>query len=74
MIVKINGVRLAYSERGKEHGTALLLIHGFPLDRRLWARRSAGWRRRCASSRPICAGMANRRRPAGAVHDGATRR
>ncbi len=36
MYATINGVRLAYRERGRRHGTALLLIHGFPLDSRLW--------------------------------------
>lgn len=36
MFTTINGIRLAYHQRGRGHGTALLLIHGFPLDHRLW--------------------------------------
>jgi len=37
MFAKINGVRLAYSDRGRDHTTTLLLVHGFPLDQRLWS-------------------------------------
>jgi 3-oxoadipate enol-lactonase len=37
MFMQVNGFRLAYGDRGGEHETALLLVHGFPLDRRLWA-------------------------------------
>jgi 3-oxoadipate enol-lactonase len=32
--IEINGIRLAYDRRGK--GTPLVLLHGYPLDRRLW--------------------------------------
>ena len=42
MKAQINGVRLAYSDRGKGHEIALLLIHGFPLDHRLWAAQMSG--------------------------------
>jgi 3-oxoadipate enol-lactonase len=42
MFTITNGVRLAYSDRGQNHDTALLLIHGFPLDRRLWDGQLAG--------------------------------
>ena len=38
----LNGVRIAYHDRGQRHGTALLLIHGFPLDHRMWAAQLAG--------------------------------
>jgi 3-oxoadipate enol-lactonase len=38
----VNGVRIAYHDRGQLHGTALLLIHGFPLDHRMWAPQLAG--------------------------------
>ena len=37
MFAQVNGLRLAYGDRGREHETTLLLVHGFPLDRRLWA-------------------------------------
>jgi 3-oxoadipate enol-lactonase len=33
----VNDIRLAYGDRGKGRETTLLLVHGFPLDRRLWA-------------------------------------
>jgi pimeloyl-ACP methyl ester carboxylesterase len=33
---------MAYRERGRGRGTALLLIHGFPLDSRLWDAQVAG--------------------------------
>ncbi len=36
MFADINGIRLAYSDRGQRQPNALLLIHGFPLDRHLW--------------------------------------
>jgi len=36
MEVDVNGTRLAYSDRGRKHSTTVLLIHGFPLDRRMW--------------------------------------
>jgi 3-oxoadipate enol-lactonase len=32
--LEINGIRLAYDRRGK--GTPLVLLHGYPLDHRLW--------------------------------------
>src|SRR5512139_621371 len=32
--IEINGIRLAYERRGK--GTPLVLLHGYPLDHRLW--------------------------------------
>ncbi|WP_320044506.1 alpha/beta fold hydrolase [uncultured Desulfobacter sp.] len=34
MRVKLNGIQLAYEEAGK--GPAVLLIHGFPLSRKMW--------------------------------------
>ena len=37
MLAQVNGLRLAYGDRGREHERVLLLVHGFPLDRRLWA-------------------------------------
>ena len=32
--LEINGIRLAYDRRGK--GRPLVLLHGYPLDHRLW--------------------------------------
>ena len=32
--IEMNGIRLAYDRRGK--GTPLVLLHGYPLDHRLW--------------------------------------
>jgi 3-oxoadipate enol-lactonase len=37
MFTQVNGVRLAYGDRGRDRALSLLLVHGFPLDRRLWA-------------------------------------
>ena len=42
MFIKINSVRLACSDRGKGHDTTLLLVHGFPLDHRLWSAQLGG--------------------------------
>jgi 3-oxoadipate enol-lactonase len=42
MIATVNGIRMAYRERGRGHETALLLIHGFPLDGRLWDAQLSG--------------------------------
>jgi 3-oxoadipate enol-lactonase len=36
MFAQVNGLRLAYHDRGRAHERVLLLVHGFPLDRRLW--------------------------------------
>jgi 3-oxoadipate enol-lactonase len=33
---------MAYSDRGKGHDRTLLLVHGFPLDRRLWNSQVSG--------------------------------
>jgi 3-oxoadipate enol-lactonase len=42
MYETINGIRMAYRDRGRDHETVLLLIHGFPLDSRLWDAQVAG--------------------------------
>jgi 3-oxoadipate enol-lactonase len=42
MDTTLNGVRIAYHDRGQRHSTALLLIHGFPLDHRMWASQLVG--------------------------------
>jgi 3-oxoadipate enol-lactonase len=42
MYAIVNGIRMAYHERGRHHRTVLLLIHGFPLDSRLWDAQVAG--------------------------------
>jgi pimeloyl-ACP methyl ester carboxylesterase len=42
MYATVNGLRLAYSARGRGRRPALLLIHGFPLDRRMWLAQLAG--------------------------------
>ncbi len=36
MYATVNGIRMAYRDRGRGHETALLLVHGFPLDSRMW--------------------------------------
>jgi 3-oxoadipate enol-lactonase len=36
MYAIVNGIRMAYRQRGRGHDTALLLVHGFPLDGRMW--------------------------------------
>jgi pimeloyl-ACP methyl ester carboxylesterase len=36
MYATVNGIRMAYRERGRAHDTTLLMIHGFPLDSRMW--------------------------------------
>lgn len=42
MYATVNGIRMAYRDRGRDHKTALLLVHGFPLDSRLWDAQIAG--------------------------------
>jgi pimeloyl-ACP methyl ester carboxylesterase len=42
MNVTVNGTRLACFDRGQGHATTLLLIHGFPLDHRMWTAQLAG--------------------------------
>jgi 3-oxoadipate enol-lactonase len=36
MFAQVNGLRLAYRDCGRKQETVLLLVHGFPLDCRLW--------------------------------------
>jgi 3-oxoadipate enol-lactonase len=43
MYMLVNDIHLAYGDYGKGHETTLLLIHGFPLDRRLWAAQARGF-------------------------------
>lgn len=38
----VNGVRLSYRDLGQKHARALLMIHGFPLDHRIWQAQLAG--------------------------------
>ncbi len=42
MYVTVNGVRLVCYQRGKGRHPALLLVHGFPLDHRLWNAQLSG--------------------------------
>jgi 3-oxoadipate enol-lactonase len=42
MYARVNGIEIAYRDRGRAHRTALLLVHGFPLDSRLWDAQVAG--------------------------------
>jgi 3-oxoadipate enol-lactonase len=42
MDATVNGIEMAYRDRGRAHRTALLLVHGFPLDGRLWDAQVAG--------------------------------
>jgi 3-oxoadipate enol-lactonase len=42
MYATVNGIRMAYRDRGRGHQTTLLLIHGFPLDGRLWSAQLSG--------------------------------
>src|ERR1043166_6951931 len=32
----VNGVRIHYRERGERKANVLVLLHGFPLDSRMW--------------------------------------
>src|SRR5947208_13951514 len=34
--IDVNGVTIHYGERGAEHSDVLVLLHGFPLDSRMW--------------------------------------
>jgi 3-oxoadipate enol-lactonase len=42
MYATVNGIRMAYRDRGRGREMTLLLIHGFPLDSRLWDAQVAG--------------------------------
>jgi 3-oxoadipate enol-lactonase len=42
MYATVNSVRLAYRDRGQGRPIVLLLIHGFPLDHRMWDAQLAG--------------------------------
>jgi len=38
----VRGMQIAYRDTGRSHSETLLLIHGFPLDHRMWAPQLAG--------------------------------
>jgi 3-oxoadipate enol-lactonase len=40
--IEVNGMQMAYRDLGRKHAPTLLLIHGFPLDHRMWAAQLAG--------------------------------
>lgn len=42
MAAILNGVRIAYDDTGRGAGLCLLLIHGFPLDGRMWRAQVSG--------------------------------
>lgn len=42
MDATLNGTRISYHDRGRAHDTALLLVHGFPLDHGMWAAQLRG--------------------------------
>ncbi len=42
MDVTVNGVRMMVRERGEAGGQTLLLVHGFPLDSRMWCEQLSG--------------------------------
>lgn len=42
MDVTVNGVRMGVRERGAAGGQTLLLVHGFPLDSRMWCEQLSG--------------------------------
>lgn len=42
MYARVNNVRLFYRRRGEGQADSLLLVHGFPLDHRLWSAQLAG--------------------------------
>ncbi len=42
MDVNVNGVRMMVRERGEGDGQTLLLVHGFPLDSRMWREQLSG--------------------------------
>jgi len=43
MYARVNDIRLAYSDHSRGREKTLVLIHGFPLDRRLWAAQARGF-------------------------------
>jgi 3-oxoadipate enol-lactonase len=42
MYATVNGVRLAYSDRGRDFQEVMLLVHGFPLNRQMWGAQLTG--------------------------------
>ena len=65
MYAAINGVRLFYTDRGKSKSPTLLLIHGFPLDHRLWDAQSAALARTMRVIAPDLRGHGASAGPAG---------
>jgi 3-oxoadipate enol-lactonase len=43
MSALVNSIRMSYSDRGRGREMALLLVHGFPLDRRLWTAQASAF-------------------------------
>ena len=51
----LNGIRMAFTDEGQ--GTALLLVHGFPLNRHAWRRQVEAFRGTCRVIAPDLRGM-----------------
>jgi pimeloyl-ACP methyl ester carboxylesterase len=59
MYALVKDIRLAYGDRGRGRGTTLLLVHGFPLDRRLWAAQAGALQPWRGLYRRTCGGTAS---------------
>ena len=51
----LNGIQMAFTDEGK--GTALLLVHGFPLNRHAWCRQTEAFKGTCRVIAPDLRGM-----------------
>ena len=65
MQAKVNGIQMAYTDEGQ--GSALLLVHGFPLTGEAWCRQVEAFRTTCRVIAPDLRGLGHSEGTAGAV-------
>ncbi len=65
MQTHVNGITLAYSDRGT--GLPIVFLHAFPLNRTMWAEQEEASRCSSGSSQSMCEGMDSRMHRSGAI-------
>ncbi len=65
MQTHVNGITLAYSDRGT--GLPIVFLHAFPLNRTMWAEQEEALSLQFRLSQSMCEGMESRMHRSGAI-------
>jgi len=65
MRTELDGIQVAYTDEG--HGLPLLLVHGFPLNRRTWSKQVEAFKTNCRVIAPDLRGLGESRTSAGSI-------